>query len=482
MKNTPWRYRVKRPEPLLFLSITGSHFCYDLLPQIGGISWNPGIIRFSAGEFYLKERDWNNLHRIFTVGGRLLFADFRKRLIKQVTRLDKYACEMSRLNAKNLSDKQLEKILTKVFNLSLSACSFLAPVPTAGEVLSQMIKDRLPRADDKTKEDWLGVLTYPEQENIGAAEAKDFYRLAELAGKTDKRELSALIKSHLKKYAQIGSRWWRWDLAWTEKEVRKRLDNFLSSGKDPSAELKNIETAIKHGRQEAEKLARALKIDKKSELGRLIALAREYVYLRTWRTDVVYGAGYRMRDFFIELTKRAALPEKDLFYLTFFEALKLAKTKKMPITAKELAARKKCFITLNTDHIFQVFAGEKNYKKFSRIVKDKKSKARIIRGQTAYPGRALGPIKVVETGADIGKVKRGDILAAVMTFPNFVPAMEQAAAFVTDEGGILCHAAIIAREMKKPCVIGTKIATAIFHDGDYVEVDATNGVVRKIKE
>jgi len=56
--------------------------------------------------------------------------------------------------------------------------------------------------------------------------------------------------------------------------------------------------------------------------------------------------------------------------------------------------------------------------------------------------------------------------------------MERAAAFVTDEGGILCHAAIVAREMSKPCVTATKNATKVLKDGDLVEVDANNGVVR----
>ena len=68
-----------------------------------------------------------------------------------------------------------------------------------------------------------------------------------------------------------------------------------------------------------------------------------------------------------------------------------------------------------------------------------------------------------------------------MTTPDFVPAMEKAAAIVTDRGGILCHAAIVSREMSKPCIIGTKIATKVLKDGDLVEVDADKGVVRKIK-
>ena len=69
-----------------------------------------------------------------------------------------------------------------------------------------------------------------------------------------------------------------------------------------------------------------------------------------------------------------------------------------------------------------------------------------------------------------------------MTRPDYLALMKKAAAFVTDSGGILCHAAIVAREMKKPCVIGTQVATKVFQDGDIVEVDAEKGVVTKINK
>ena len=67
-----------------------------------------------------------------------------------------------------------------------------------------------------------------------------------------------------------------------------------------------------------------------------------------------------------------------------------------------------------------------------------------------------------------------------MTNPKYVVAMEKAAAFVTDEGGLTCHAAIISRERRIPCVMGTSIATKVFKTGDMVEVDADKGMVRKI--
>src|SRR3989338_1885385 len=66
-----------------------------------------------------------------------------------------------------------------------------------------------------------------------------------------------------------------------------------------------------------------------------------------------------------------------------------------------------------------------------------------------------------------------------MTDPSYLPIMKRALAFVTNEGGVLCHAAIVARELKKPCIIGTKHATHIFKDGDLVEVDAIQGIIKK---
>ena len=61
-----------------------------------------------------------------------------------------------------------------------------------------------------------------------------------------------------------------------------------------------------------------------------------------------------------------------------------------------------------------------------------------------------------------------------------MPALLLCSAIVTDEGGIMCHAAIIARELKKPCIIGAKVATKVLKDGDLVEVDAEKGIVRLV--
>lgn len=104
-----------------------------------------------------------------------------------------------------------------------------------------------------------------------------------------------------------------------------------------------------------------------------------------------------------------------------------------------------------------------------------------IRGQVAYQGKVRGNVRLIMGVSAVSQLQRGEILVSPMTMPDFAPAMRKAAAFVTDEGGITCHAAIMAREFKKPCVIGTKVATQVLKDGDEVEVDAEKGIVRILK-
>ncbi len=102
-------------------------------------------------------------------------------------------------------------------------------------------------------------------------------------------------------------------------------------------------------------------------------------------------------------------------------------------------------------------------------------------GMTGYPGKVTGKVRKIISHQDVRSFLDGEILVAEMTFPDHVSIMKRAKAFVTDEGGVTCHAAITARELKKPCVIGTKIATQVLKDGDLVEVDADRGVVRVLK-
>ena len=108
---------------------------------------------------------------------------------------------------------------------------------------------------------------------------------------------------------------------------------------------------------------------------------------------------------------------------------------------------------------------------------DKGKSTGSVKGTIAYKGKMVGRVSVVFEKEDMKKVKKGDVLVTPMTTPSLITAMKKASAFVTDEGGVTSHAAIVAREMKKPCIIGTKIATQVFKDGMTVEVDAERGII-----
>lgn len=101
----------------------------------------------------------------------------------------------------------------------------------------------------------------------------------------------------------------------------------------------------------------------------------------------------------------------------------------------------------------------------------------ILTGVGASPGLGTGPVKILKSPKEIGKVKNADILVAPMTSPDYVPAMKKASAIVTDAGGMTSHAAIVSRELGIPCVVGSKIGTQKLKDEMIVTVDGSRGMV-----
>lgn len=105
----------------------------------------------------------------------------------------------------------------------------------------------------------------------------------------------------------------------------------------------------------------------------------------------------------------------------------------------------------------------------------------IVRGLPASPGLVSGKVHLIDDPKDIDQFKDGEILVTLMTSPDWVPAMKKAAAIITNNGGMTCHAAIVSREMQIPCLVGTASrgikATSVLKNGQMVTVDAKDGVV-----
>ena len=144
-----------------------------------------------------------------------------------------------------------------------------------------------------------------------------------------------------------------------------------------------------------------------------------------------------------------------------------------------LADRRKYSAIFHSPGIRKLYTGSIAHEiEIMMAPKEAKEQDDIIKGTTAYPGKVRGVVRIILDPSKSLGFKEGDILVVGMTRPEYLALMQKAGAFVTDSGGILSHAAIVARELKKPCVIGTQIATRKLKDGDMVEVDANAGIVR----
>lgn len=177
------------------------------------------------------------------------------------------------------------------------------------------------------------------------------------------------------------------------------------------------------------------------------------------------------------ISRKTKIPFRLILCLTNDEIEKYFSAKKLP-SKYILEKRNKTSVLIFDSKGYKIFVGE-DVKKIENLILSVNKQS--LKGTIAYHGKATGKVRIVLNPRQVKNFNVGDILVTGMTRPEFLPLIKKAAAFVTDAGGLLSHAAIVAREFKKPCLIATETATKVFKDGDMIEVDAHKGVVRKIK-
>jgi phosphohistidine swiveling domain-containing protein len=241
----------------------------------------------------------------------------------------------------------------------------------------------------------------------------------------------------------------------------------------------------------AEKLSYAEVINKKNTLIRRFALDRDLRSLiqiidftSQWQDErkenILRGIGY-LGIVVHELAKRSKVSEELIEQLGTHEALTLRSIHQL------VGMRRTLGIRIRGSYFFfdgtreYIVSGRQHDRMLVRMTKrHQKVAAYDIHGSIANGGSAVGRAVICKGLASLKNVRKGDIIIASMTRPEFMPALKKAAAVVTDEGGITCHAAIVSRELNIPCIVGTKIATRVFHDGDIVDVRANHGIVRRV--
>lgn len=211
-------------------------------------------------------------------------------------------------------------------------------------------------------------------------------------------------------------------------------------------------------------------------------IADRWYEARTFSEGKFEMIDYYWRQLISKLLEKHDLDKGFCNFVRFSELNKMINSQTL-VDIEELKTRKKGYILYQNNLMvakdFPEFLNENNF-----IYNDLnlKKDISIFKGQIASPGAIIrGQVQIILNINEVNIFKKGNILVTSMTVPDFLPAMKKARAIVTDEGGITCHAAIVSRELRIPCIIGTKIATKVLLDGDVVEVDAGKGVVKIIK-
>jgi phosphohistidine swiveling domain-containing protein len=205
-----------------------------------------------------------------------------------------------------------------------------------------------------------------------------------------------------------------------------------------------------------------------------------------WRNFITFSEEEFGKNIFgylsFELKKLSLKPIRDYNYLDIKEISDYLKTHRNKNLAKKIKERKNGFIFLAFSGNFEIITDKhfiqeiKNH--LAGIEKNKKM-GNELKGQTAFGrGETKGQVlKILDIKKFSGSLKN-KILVAVQTTPYFIPYIKGAKAILTDEGGITCHAAIISREMKIPCIVGIKEATRKLKTDDLIEVNFDNGTIK----
>ncbi len=340
--------------------------------------------------------------------------------------------------------------------------------------LTEILSHKTSNPEDLNK--YLNLLMTSEIPTAPFQEMTDLFKLAIKFSDNHKLARCDELQSHINKYNWINFGYK--GPAWNKKNFLNRITRLRKEHynlKSALSEHLNSLRLLEKDRKKAE-----IKLKLTAQEKSLFKTARTFSYLKAMRVDVRHYFCYTMYECFKQLSKKHSLPLTWFEYANEDEISSLLRGKfKNP---EKIIQRSKFYC--------EIWIGKKvtrlnevQTNKYTKryVIKEVLKNVDEIKGQPAFLGKVTGAAKIIAGPKDIGKIKTGNILIAVYTDPNLLPAMEKAAAFVTDQGGITSHAAIVAREMKKPCIIGTKIATKVFKDGDIMEVDANKGIIRKIK-
>lgn len=318
--------------------------------------------------------------------------------------------------------------------------------------------------------------------------AEQELKILALAKKVKKRNLKT--KKEVKKYFGKDIEKIKKEFSWLSFDFTDKIswddDHYIKlvlekTKCDINKEIDLIKNYSKNTSRELREVYKKINLNKKEKI--IFEIIRNTGYYKWAREYEFQKAFYNIKFILDEIGRRYNLTSLEMKYLLADELSLLIKDpKKYKKLAKDriknsliISDNKKSSVSLLGEE------AEKYFEKMDFSDHGLSKQETELKGMPARGGRAKGIVRIIDAKSDLAKMKKGDILISQATTPDLLSAMKKAAAIATNEGGITCHAAIVSRELGIPCVVGLKIVTEVFKDGDLVEVDANKGIIKKIK-
>lgn len=480
MSDIAWVPVVReRAQSLLFVSLitypTNAPFFERL-----GLRTRLRDYRYLNGTVFMSERDLTELEAAFrsVLRDPQFLAYFRDCCRADCAAALKYATELGRRRWESEGAAAVATGLVEYFARLRVLMPYLFGVHTVETFLESRIRDRLLRvvSNPQEAETLLIRLAIPLVDEDITLELRAIFEIARAIAKRtgSVRELvesdayiREAVTEHLQRFGWMGQYCFLGDPMSLD-SVIDRLSLILR--KNPKRQLDQMAHAKAKREEEFEALIKQLDLEDSRDT---LMRAREYIAIRMERINVYFKAHFQVMGMLCRAASLISVPYEGTLYMTDEEFLDSLGGARTVMDRARLTERALGYGFVMIDGERTIISGDRlaHLPEFTETGAG--GRVSLLKGAIACEGEVVGQAKIIKRPSDIVKMNEGDVLVSPMTTPDLMPAIQRAVAIVTDEGGILCHAAIVSRELNIPCVIGTDCASRVIRDGDTVKVSAT---------
>lgn len=457
------------------------HNLYDRhWPRINSLRFRHTITNFKQGvvESYAPIEEWSYLQRWLSQK----FASLDPVLIREIEAIinpsydfvHEVMRKVDEADLENINNQELALLLIDIMDFSLGDIYKLNVVQieySLNFALHNLLGQYEPNAIDRNQ--LLARLIAPGELTVAQEEEVAFNEIvAEGHNRNVKepdndQEIMRLIKEHHGNYAPTHCAYG---------EVPPSLEDYVNKYLFMYSLDKHLLTkseALEQVARQREQSKKLLAKIKDENLAQLCGLMAKIGVFRDRNKAKLGETVVRRLRILDEISRRTGINRADIDYYLMAELVALL-DKGQSLPDKTLQERKNggvCFE--RNEHLLM---GIK-----AIVAVDDTDSSKSMHGICASPGQISGKVKIIHSKDDAPKVNPGDIMVAIGTDFDLLEIMNRSGGIITEEGGLLSHASVVSRELRKPCLIGVPQATILLKDGDEVQLNATEGTIQIAK-